>query len=410
MATKTPTKPYGNVDYADPGYQEDGKKRYPIDTEEHVRAALAYINQEKNAAKYSPENLAKVKKAIHAAAKKLGIDVAEEPQQMSEGKAYITDSLVAAAAPVAPPATWFQDPKLSGPTRMTITPEGQVFGHLAQWRVCHVGVGNACVMAPRSRTNYDLFKVGQLITDDGNQIPVGKITLGTGHANAQYGVMPSREHYDNTGWTAAIVNVGEDQFGIWVHGALANTMSPERIASLRASALSGDWRRVNGNLELIAALAVNSPGFPIYQENAGKAFSLVSVGVVTDGMTDADYDEVFAEMVADGEALVASVESTGDAVTDAQRERRARLDAIVNERFAVGQEERIAQLALLDQEREEIGVGSKNSPDELAQRLYYQAGGGQFRVVPEEDGDEMDGQNEGDEGDDGGDAGDGGGE
>lgn len=66
-------KPYGDVEYADPGYQEDGKKRYPLDTEDHVRAALSYIGQEKNAAKYSTEDLKKVKAKIEAAAKKFGI-------------------------------------------------------------------------------------------------------------------------------------------------------------------------------------------------------------------------------------------------------------------------------------------------------------------------------------------------
>jgi hypothetical protein len=42
-------KPYGDVTYADPGYQKDGKKRYPLDTEAHCRAAWSYINMPKNA-------------------------------------------------------------------------------------------------------------------------------------------------------------------------------------------------------------------------------------------------------------------------------------------------------------------------------------------------------------------------
>ena len=71
-------KPYGNVTYADPGYQEDGKHRYPVDTEEHAKAAWSYINQEKNAEKYSAADLAKVKSRIKAACKKFGIDVDEK--------------------------------------------------------------------------------------------------------------------------------------------------------------------------------------------------------------------------------------------------------------------------------------------------------------------------------------------
>lgn len=72
--TKDAEKPYGDVEYADPGYQKDGKKRYPIDTEKHVRAALSYIGQERNADEYSSDQLKKVKARIMAAAKKFGID------------------------------------------------------------------------------------------------------------------------------------------------------------------------------------------------------------------------------------------------------------------------------------------------------------------------------------------------
>ena len=72
MADKTP---YGGVTYADSGYQKDGVKRYPIDTEEHVRAAWSYINQRDNASKYSIDQLANIKDKIRAAAKKFGIEI-----------------------------------------------------------------------------------------------------------------------------------------------------------------------------------------------------------------------------------------------------------------------------------------------------------------------------------------------
>jgi hypothetical protein len=65
-----PKPPYGNVDYADPGYQKDQKKRYPLDTVEHIRSAWSYINHPKNAGLYSAADLAKVKDKIVAAWKK----------------------------------------------------------------------------------------------------------------------------------------------------------------------------------------------------------------------------------------------------------------------------------------------------------------------------------------------------
>jgi hypothetical protein len=70
-----PSKPYGNVTYADPGHQEDGKARYPVDTPEHVRAAWSYINHPKNAAKYKGGHLSSIKSKIRAAAKRHGIDI-----------------------------------------------------------------------------------------------------------------------------------------------------------------------------------------------------------------------------------------------------------------------------------------------------------------------------------------------
>ena len=78
-------KPYGDVEYADPGYQSDKKKRYPIDTEAHARAAWSYINQSDNAGKYSSEDLAKVKAKIRSACKKFGIEISDEAKASEEG-------------------------------------------------------------------------------------------------------------------------------------------------------------------------------------------------------------------------------------------------------------------------------------------------------------------------------------
>jgi HK97 family phage prohead protease len=69
-------KPYGNVTYADPGYQKDKKKRYPIDTKAHAKAALAYISKASNASAYSSSQLASIKSKIMAACKKFGVKTA----------------------------------------------------------------------------------------------------------------------------------------------------------------------------------------------------------------------------------------------------------------------------------------------------------------------------------------------
>lgn len=175
-------------------------------------------------------------------------------------------SIVAASAPVRPPLAWFQNPNLEGPTPMRITEDGRVYGHLATWGVCHTaspeGLGT-CTEAPSSATQYGYFHTGALITAEGDEIAVGKITMGTGHAAPRAKAMAAAAHYDNTGSAVADVRTGEDAHGVWFAGALRPGVTPEKVRELRASPLSGDWRRLGGNLELVAALAVNVPGFPV---------------------------------------------------------------------------------------------------------------------------------------------------
>lgn len=195
------------------------------------------------------------------------------------------DALIASAAPVHPPAQWFNDPALDGPTGITVTEEGQIFGHLALWDTCHIADGpGQCTTAPHSQTDYAYFHTGAILTSDGEELAVGHLTLGTGHAAPGKTVRGTMAHYDNTGLAVADVRAGEDAYGIWVAGAVRPHISPEDIRTLRSSPLSGDWRRVQGNLELVAALAVNVPGFPVPRTKGAtrnkQMYSLVAAGVI----------------------------------------------------------------------------------------------------------------------------------
>ncbi len=61
---------YGDVTFAD-----ETNKKYPIDTEEHVRAAWSYINHTDNAAKYDADEVKTIKNRIKQAAKKFGVEI-----------------------------------------------------------------------------------------------------------------------------------------------------------------------------------------------------------------------------------------------------------------------------------------------------------------------------------------------
>lgn len=191
------------------------------------------------------------------------------------------EALVASAAPVTPPAAWFANPELDGPTPLTITEDGRVFGHLATWRTCHTGFG-ACVKAPKSKTKYAYFHTGEVVTQEGASLAVGRLTLGGGHADTRLGFRAAMEHYDNAGACVAIARAGEDQFGIWLAGALTPETDDLKAAALRRHPPSGDWRNVGGSLELIGALAVNTPGFPVPRARvaSGAPQALVAAGAL----------------------------------------------------------------------------------------------------------------------------------
>jgi hypothetical protein len=206
-------------------------------------------------------------------------DASDQPTGAVTSAPAVGGPLTAAAMP-APPRAWFDDPRLDGPTPLTIGDDGRVFGHLAMWNTCHIAYQEACVTAPRSGAGYAYFHTGEVICDDGRRMAVGKLTVGAGHADPQAGYRAATEHYDNTATAAAVVRAGEDDHGIWVVGALVDDLAPEAIATLRRSPLSGDWRRIGGGLELVAALAVNVPGFPIPRAatRAGVPVALIAAG------------------------------------------------------------------------------------------------------------------------------------
>lgn len=226
-----------------------------------------------------------------------------------------SEALVASAAPVEPPKDWFFRPEADGPTALTITDEGQVYGHLATWDTCHVadpsGAG-VCVMAPKNTSGYAYFHTGAVKTAEGVLVPTGTIRFNTRHASMRSKADDAAAHYDNTGLAGADIHVTDGKYGIWVSGALRPGVTTEQIRTLRASPLSGDWRYVGGKLELVGALAVNLPGFPIPRTQglvaSGEIQGLVAAGMIAPPLTQAvkqfsDADAAYLKRLVDRERL-----------------------------------------------------------------------------------------------------------
>lgn len=201
-------------------------------------------------------------------------------EETPEDYEFQSAALAASAAPVVPPKSWFKNPTLSQATPLTITDEGRVFGHIASWTTSHIGMPGRSVKPPRSASQYAYFRTGLLRTDEGD-VQVGQLTLAGGHAALQASAEEAVKHYDETASSVADVTAGEDEYGIWVAGALRPDVTPSQIRAFRASSPSGDWRPINGRLELVAVCQVNVPGFPIARAitaSGGVPGALVAAG------------------------------------------------------------------------------------------------------------------------------------
>jgi hypothetical protein len=221
-----------------------------------------------------------------------------------------------------------------------------VYGHIAAWDECHRDflARKECVLPPRSRKNYAPFHLGSVLTAEGNTVRVGKIVMDTRHADINLGYTSAALHYDNTGDEVAVVRAGEDQYGVWVAGAIVPEADPPKVAKLRRSPISGDWRRVEGNLELTAALAVNVPAFPVYAMDGEEQLALVAAGTLVP--EPEEYDQQPPTGIVDL-ALVASMVREELLRQEAEEDRRARIHDLLDDEEIYQQRERAHRFAMI---------------------------------------------------------------
>lgn len=186
-----------------------------------------------------------------------------------------------------PPMWWFQNPGLGQVTPLTIDADGHIYGHIVQsWNQCHMSFSGKCITPPHSKTGYAYYTRGAVRSwcepcEKMELVAVGPITAVTGHARGGLSKEDTIAHYDNSGSVVAEVAAGEDNFGIWISGRVSPNATKAQIDLLLAIGVSGDWRRVNGNLELVAVLSVPVPGYPIPRKTQAHVASGVQTALIT---------------------------------------------------------------------------------------------------------------------------------
>jgi hypothetical protein len=133
---------YGDVTFADPK-----NKKYPIDTEEHIRAAWNYINKAGNAAKYSSADVASIKRRIISAWKSK-IDK-EGPPSAAEASFLVMsdyrvnlDGQVPEKIMYMPAGMHSLTPSVNGESRRISVNVGQITADLLQGHLAQLLSGN----------------------------------------------------------------------------------------------------------------------------------------------------------------------------------------------------------------------------------------------------------------------------
>jgi 2'-5' RNA ligase len=225
--------------------------------------------------------------------------------QQAADRARTERRTTVSAIPEQPPAAWFENPGLSQVTGITVTHDGRVYGHAAQWGSCHIGQAG-CVQPPREDYHAH-FLTGEVVCSEGSTVSVGQITVGMGHASMNANAQAAVEHYDDTSCAVVDVAVGNDVHGIWVAGAVRPDADPAKVRALRAAGrVSGDWRRIGGKLRLVGLLAINVAGFALETRTrarvaSGAPMALVAAGMIdtSDSYTEAEIDRMAMRRVMD---------------------------------------------------------------------------------------------------------------
>jgi hypothetical protein len=197
---------------------------------------------------------------------------------------------------LAAPAAWYSHPEPDGYTRLTVTDDGQVYGHIAPWGAAHRATG---VSSDKVRgDDFSEFHTGRVTTAEGDDLDIGHLTIGGGHAPLDVTPQAALEHYDNVATAWAHVRASEGQHGIWVAGSVAPGATDLMVHKAKAFPPSGDWRQFvrGGPYRMIACCQVVTPGFPVHElkaQIAAAGQALVASAADWSGVTAAgDFPEL----------------------------------------------------------------------------------------------------------------------
>lgn len=160
-------------------------------------------------------------------------------------------------------------------TKIVVTADLHVYGHLSGWELTHDSMG---VRTPRPRDGYASFNKPGVLTDKGI-VPTGPIMAYGGHrkANGRVELVDAYGGIENA-W--ADVRIVEGKLGPWISGIIRPGTTPETVYAARASRISGHW--LGDKLKAIVSVNAEAYDVPGPDEDlvlaAGGHFAFRTVG------------------------------------------------------------------------------------------------------------------------------------
>jgi hypothetical protein len=163
-------KPAKYADVATEQFADPAGKRYPLDTEAHVRAALSYFSKPANASVYSQAEQKTMMGRIKAAAKKHGIEVSDEAGPPSIEKGMQNAPPKPGQLPKQDPGTLKQEHEAEKQANIeagniekaTRQPTPKLSKGLNEWLQNEDAMSKSKSMNPAGQNNMDLCKCGPM--------------------------------------------------------------------------------------------------------------------------------------------------------------------------------------------------------------------------------------------------------
>lgn len=187
--------------------------------------------------------------------------------------------LVASAAGVAGHnPEWFKKLAFAGPTRLQITADRRIFGHVATRDQCHRSFTDRCVNLDYNDDLKD-FHNGTALLTTGELISAKGITCADLHApDGNFSYDQIQHIIEDTGLQFGVVRAYIDEYGIQLCGVAFSDVPEPTLDRVRAGTPSVDARRKAGAMKLFGVHVVTTGGLPVEvdEDEDGRMLRMVA--------------------------------------------------------------------------------------------------------------------------------------